>query len=65
MSVQNRAQKCVHLHKKTEGGEMAFATRKKFYTLLEELGQTVDEKIDAGCEHILRAITLAFRTKGE
>ena len=65
MAVHDKSQIRVNWYKKTPGGEMACQTRKAVYGVSEELGKAVDEKIDAKCEHIVKPITLVFRTKGE
>ena len=65
MTTHDRAQSRVNWYKKTEGGEMACITRKKVYDLDATLGESVDEKIDGGCENIIPAITLVLRTKSE
>ena len=63
--MHDKSQIRVHWYKKTPGGDMACTTRKKVYGVSEELGKAVDEKIDTKCEHIVKPITLVFRTKGE
>ena len=65
MAMHDKSQIRVNWYKKTQGGDMACTTRKKVYAVSEELGRAVDVKIDAKCEHIVKPITLVFRTKGE
>ena len=65
MAMHDKSQIRVNWYKKTPGGDMACQTRKNVYGVCEELGKAVDEKIDAKCEHIVKPITLVFRTKGE